>query len=92
MEVSRFDIVSLRQDDAESPCVVISPNEMNAHLSRVIVAPLYEKMLAYPTRVGGVALEEMRAVDKAALSQKLGRIREAAARDICAVLGEMFRY
>lgn len=33
------------------PCVVISPDEMNQHISTVIIAPLTSKSRGYPTRV-----------------------------------------
>ena len=33
------------------PCVVISPDEMNQHISTVIIAPMTTKSHAYPTRI-----------------------------------------
>lgn len=81
------------------PCVVVSPNEMNSHLRTVIVAPMTTVERPYPTRVpvrfqrkrGQVALDQIRSVDRERLVQRLGAISANAARDIAAVLVEMFR-
>ena len=64
------------------PCLVVSPNEMNRHIATVLVAPMTTRGRPYPTRVacrfqgkdGQVVLDQLRAVDKARLVQRLGRI------------------
>lgn len=67
------------------PCVVVSPDEMSA-LKTAIVAPMTSKGSSYPTRIqctfqgkkGLILLDQMRAVDKSRLIQKLGVISKNA--------------
>lgn len=62
------------------PCVVVSPNELNANLRTVIVAPMTSKGFAAPFRVplthggtkGLLLLDQLRAVDKSRLVKKAG--------------------
>ena len=56
--VNRFDAFLVNLDpqaskDAKNtrPCVVISPDEMNRHISTVLIAPLSAAGTKYPTRV-----------------------------------------
>ena len=80
------------------PCVVVSPNEMNEPLQTVIVAPMTTTLRSYPTRVnvsfrrknGQVALDQLRAVDRARLVTKLSLISPHAAKEISALLLEIF--
>lgn len=79
------------------PCIIISPDEMSP-LSIVIVAPLTSKGFAFPGRVatrfqdkdGFILLDQMRAVDKQRLYQKLGTVDKPTTSSLCAVLQEMF--
>ena len=105
MVVSRFEVYLVRLDPTEGheirktrPCLVISPNEMNQFIDTVIVAPMATKGRAYPTRVsvrfqrkrGQIVLDQIRTVDKTRLVQRLGKIDEATAQKVLALLGEMF--
>ena len=80
------------------PCLVVSPDEMNQRLRTVIVAPMTTAERSYPTRIGvkfqakrgQVALDQIRAVDRQRLVQKLGTISARTAREVSAVLVEMF--
>jgi mRNA interferase MazF len=80
------------------PCLVISPDEMNAHIATVIVAPMTTQGRAYPTRVsckfqgkdGQVVLDQIRTVDKTRLAKKLGAINTSTQKAVLAVLAEMF--
>ena len=80
------------------PCLVVSPEELNAHLRTVIVAPLTTGSHAYPFRVpcrfagkaGHVVLDQVRAVDRERLLRRLGRLAPATARRVLGVLQEMF--
>ncbi len=102
---ARFEVYSVRLDPTEGhevrktrPCVVISPDEMNRHVATVIVAPMNTKGRPYPTRVpikfrgkqGQVVLDQIRTVDKNRLVKPLGKINEATAQKVLAILGEMF--
>jgi mRNA interferase MazF len=106
MEVNRFEVFLVALDPTlghelkkTRPAVVVSPNEMNHHISTVIIAPMTTKGREYPTRVGctfqGVAgqvvLDQIRTVDKLRLVKKLGRLPAPAAERVLVVLGEMFQ-
>jgi mRNA interferase MazF len=62
------------------PCVVVSPDELNANLRTVIVAPMTSKGFPAPFRVpithagtkGLLLLDQLRSVDKSRLVKKAG--------------------
>lgn len=80
------------------PCVVVSPNELNAHLKTFIVAPLTTGSHPYPFRVpcrfmekdGHVVLDQLRTVDHERLVKRLGEIPESTRAKVLGVLQEMF--
>ena len=80
------------------PCVVISPDELNAHLRTCIVAPLTTRGRAYPFRVpcrfrgraGHVVLDQIRTVDRERLVRPLGKLFPGTLGRALAVLQEMF--
>ena len=105
MVVRRFDVYLVALDPTVGhevkktrPCLVISPNEMNEHISTVIIAPTTTKGRSYPTRIpcrfrrktGQVVLDQIRTVDKARLIKKLGTIGEGTQKNVLAALSEMF--
>ena len=103
--VTRFDVYLAGLDavpskDAKNtrPCVVISPNEMNAHLASVMIAPLSSATEKYPTRVAVnflnservIVLDQIRTVDKVRLVKKIGEIDKSAHKETIDRLQEMF--
>jgi len=80
------------------PCLVISPDEMNAALQTLLVAPMTTALRDYPTRVnltfqnktGQVALDQLRAIDRERLVRKLGLVSTKLANQVSSVLIEMF--
>lgn len=80
------------------PCVVVSPNELNAHLGSFIVAPLatggHEAPFRLPCRFAGkrghVVLDQTRTVDRARLVRRLGQLSSDALTSTLAVLRTMF--
>lgn len=80
------------------PCVVVSPDEINAHLRTVIVAPLTTGGQPYPFRVacrfenkkGQVVLDQLRTVDRERLIRNLGRLSPPTLERVLALLREMF--
>lgn len=82
------------------PCVVVSPDELNAHLRTFIVAPLTTGAYAYPFRVacrfegkdGHVVLDQVRVVDRERLTTRLGVLTEPTLRKVLGVLVEMFAW
>lgn len=67
------------------PALVVSPDDMNAALPRVIVAPITSKgqplgcrpELVFDGKPARVLLDQIRCVDKARLARKLGAIDPA---------------
>lgn len=105
-DVHRFEIWLVQLDPTRGseikktrPCVVISPDEMSA-LKTAIVAPMTSKGFCYPTRIqytfqgkkGLILLDQMRAVDKFRLIQKLGVISQSSQIKIINCLQELFAY
>ena len=103
--VSRFDVYLVSLDPAEGykirktrPCVIISPDEKNAHIGTVIVAPMTTRGRDYPTRIpltfqrkkGQIVLDQIRTVDKTRLVKRLGKLDKRTAVRSLAVLQEMF--
>ncbi len=79
----------------QRPCLVVSPDDMNAHLGTVIAAPITSTLRAWPTRVAvkfnrkesSVALDQIRAVDRSRLIRRAATVDAEPALD---VLREMF--
>lgn len=105
MVVKRFDVFLINLDPTQGaeikktrPCLVVSPDDLNRHISTVIVAPMTTKGRAYPTRVpcnfqgksGEVVLDQLRTVDKTRLLKKLGRLDAKAQAQVLLILGELF--
>ena len=80
------------------PCVVVSPDELNAHLQTFIVAPLTTGSHPYPFRVpcrfegraGYIILDQIRTVDRERLVRKLGKLTPSTLRRTLAILQDMF--
>lgn len=103
--VKRFDIFVVSLDPTKGseikktrPCVVISPDEMNAHLRTVIIAPMTSTIKNYPTRVditfqnkqGQIVLDQIRTVDRKRLLKKIGSISSQSRIETLEVLQELF--
>ncbi|MFK5912754.1 MAG: type II toxin-antitoxin system PemK/MazF family toxin [Woeseiaceae bacterium] len=88
-----------REINKTRPCVVISPNEINA-LSTVLVAPMTTKGFEFPCRVtcefqektGLILLDQIRAVDKTRLIKRLGVVGKGTQQELCDCLQELFAY
>ena len=65
------------------PCVVISPDDMNAHLRTVIVAPMttgarparFRIALSFQGKQGLIVLDQIRTLDRVRLVKRLGALR-----------------
>ena len=102
--IQRFDIWLVQLDPTQGseikktrPCVVISPDELAA-LKTAIIAPMTSKGFNFPTRIqctfqgkkGLILLDQMRAVDKSRLTQKLGVITKKTQIKTIHCLQELF--
>ena len=80
------------------PCVVVSPDELNANLATFVVAPMSSGSHAYPFRVsnrfrgraGHVIVEQIRTVDRNRLLERMGRLSPIVLSQTLRVLQEMF--
>lgn len=78
MEIKQYQLVLVNLDPTigsemkkTRPCVIISPDEMNRHLSTIVIAPMTTTSKPYPTRVavkyknkkGWVVLDQIRTID-----------------------------
>jgi mRNA interferase MazF len=80
------------------PCVVVSPDELNAHLRTHVVAPLTSGRHTCPFRVacqfkgrrGHIVLDQIRTVDRDMLVRRLGRLSGKTVSRALSVLQQMF--
>ena len=64
------------------PCVIISPNEMNANLNTIVIAPITSNLRDYPTRVkvqlntteSRIVVDQIRTIDKQRIVKKLAQL------------------
>ncbi|ODS30841.1 MAG: transcriptional modulator [Candidatus Scalindua rubra] len=104
MVINQYDVFLISLDPAigheikkARPCVIISPNEMNAHIATVIITPMTTKSHDYPTRIplrfqnkkGWIVLDQIRTVDKKRLVNRIGKINTKTVNQIKSVIKEM---
>lgn len=105
MVLKRHDVILVTLDPTVGseirktrPCVVISPDEMNRHLSTMIVAPMTTRGKPYPTRVtcrfqgkqGQVVLDQIRTVDRERVVRRMGSLGRPDRSRVLAKLQQMF--
>ena len=64
------------------PCIVLSPNEANRHMSTVVIAPITSTLRNYPMRLsltlkgkkGQIACDQLRCVDIQRLGKKIHQL------------------
>ncbi len=104
MKLSQYQIVVVNLDPTVGsemkktrPCIILSPDEMNHHLSTVMIAPVTGQSRDYPTRVevyhetisGWIVLDQIRTVDKQRIVRILDHLSEDEAKQVKAVIREM---
>lgn len=80
------------------PCVIVSPDELNAHMGTYIVAPLTSGSHPYPFRVacrfggkaGYVVLDQIRTIDHERLGKRLGAVTATTLAKALGILQAMF--
>ena len=80
------------------PCVIVSPDELNAHMGTFIVAPLTTGGHPYPFRVGCrlqgkdglIVPDQLRTVDRERLVTHLGILPQDTLSEVLDVLQAMF--
>ena len=79
-------------------CLVISPNDMNAHLRTVIVAPMttgsqparFRVALTFQGKQGLIVLDQIRTLDRVRLVKRVGALRPATLASTLKTLQAMF--
>jgi len=82
------------------PALVISPDEINRHLSTIIIAPMTTTRRAWPFRVdlefdgkrGQIALDQLRSIDKSRCQKYLGDVPKGLRMTITERLRALFDY
>ena len=80
------------------PCVVVSPDDMNAHLRTVIVAPMatgsraagFRVPITFEGKQGLIVLDQIRTIDRVRLVQRLGALRAPTLKLTLQTLQAMF--
>lgn len=80
------------------PCVVLSPPEIHDYLGVVTVAPVtaggtpaaYRVPVKFSDRTGLIRLEQIRTVEKRALTRQVGTVEDKGLATALATLREMF--
>ena len=79
------------------PCVIVSPNELNYHLSTVIIAPITSTIRNYPFRVqcsllgkkGEIATDQIRTIDKSRLKKQIAKLSSKEISNLQNVFNQM---
>ena len=105
MVINRFDVYLIQLDPTQGreikktrPCLIVSPDELNHHLSTAIVAPMTTKGFPSPFRIacrfkgkqGLIVLDQLRTVDQLRFIRRMGRLDPKASTAVLDVLQEMF--
>ncbi len=105
MEIKQFQIIVVNLDPTVGseirktrPCLVISPNEMNRHLSTIIIAPITSKSKDYMTRVkfelngndNWIAIDQIRTIDLTRIIKVIGEIGIKEVKKVKLVIKETF--
>ena len=80
------------------PCLVVSPDELNAGLNTVLIAPMTTGSHPYPFRTpcrfqgkeGHVVLDQLRVADRTRLVKRLGTLDRETLDRALGILREMF--
>jgi len=80
------------------PCVIVSPNELNAHLNTIIIIPVTSSIHGYPYRVrcqimgreGEIATDQIRTIDKRRLKKRIVALSDDEITSLQNVLRQMF--
>jgi|SRR5688500_12029838 len=105
MELTQYQIVLVNLDPTigseikkTRTCVILSPDEMNRHLSTIVVAPITSKSKSYPTRVeiklkktkGWIVLDQLRTIDRRRIYKGLDQLPLKEVMRVKSILKETF--
>lgn len=102
---NQYDIVLVNLDPTQGsemkktrPCVVISPDEMNANLNTIVIAPITSGGQQYPTRVklshdsvsGQIVIDQIRTIDRSRIIKKIGMLTPKNIQNVKSVIKEAY--
>jgi mRNA interferase MazF len=105
MELRQYQIILVNLDPTigseikkTRPCVIVSPDEMNRHLRTIVIAPMTTTSKKNPTRIevkhnnriGWVALDQIRTIDKKRIIKQLGRLTKPELKEVKSILKESY--
>ena len=89
MKINQYDIVLVNLEptlgseiNKTRPCVVVSPDEMNHYLKKIVIVPITSTLKKYPTRIsisnqnikGMAAIDQIRTIDKLRIAKIIGTL------------------
>ena len=105
MEINQYDIVIVNLNPTigseikkTSPCVVVSPNEMNVYLNTLVIAPMTSQSKNYPTRIsvnhnnkkGWIVIDQLRTIDKQRIVKIVDKLKEVEIKKVKNIIRETF--
>ncbi len=81
------------------PCVIVSRDELNAHLSTVVICPVTSSLHPqWRTRIsincagrkGEICVDQIRTVSKTRLTKKIGKLSKKESSSLARLLTEMY--
>jgi mRNA interferase MazF len=105
MEIKQYQIIIVNLDPTVGsknkktrPCIVISPDELNRHLSTITIAPVTSKSKNYMTRVkfelegtdNWIAIDQIRSIDLARIVKIIGILETKDIKKVKSIIKETF--
>lgn len=101
----QYDIVIVNLDPTigseikkKRPCLIVSPNEMNKHLSIVVICPITSQSKNYPTRINieldgqtnWVVIDQIRTIDKSRITKMIGHLEDKTIEQVKRIIKETY--
>jgi mRNA interferase MazF len=101
----QYDIVVVNLDPTigseikkKRPWLVVSPNEMNKHLTTIVICPVISQSKNYPTRVSfdlegqqnWIVIDQIRTIDQSRVTKTIGNLDDETIAQVKAVIKETF--
>jgi mRNA interferase MazF len=101
MKFDQYDIILVNLDPTigseikkTTPCVILSPNEMNHSIRTLIIAPMTSTSKPYPTRIkvkegSYIVLDQIKTIDKKRVIKSLDKLDKKSIKNIKKIIQEM---
>jgi mRNA interferase MazF len=79
-------------------CLIVSPNEMNKHLSIVVICPITSQSKNYPTRISieldgqtnWLVIDQIRTIDKSRITKMIGHLEDKTIEQVKRIIKETY--